>query len=92
MLRLSGRVRRILVAVLAGLVVIVAVALAILPEVVRPVAVDQVPKLTGGVNERALEFAVPRDLESLRAQEVTLRIQGLQLARGLPDFAAAVTN
>jgi uncharacterized protein involved in outer membrane biogenesis len=47
MLRLSGRVRKILVAVVAGLVVIVAVALAILPEVVRRVAVDQVPKLTG---------------------------------------------
>jgi uncharacterized protein involved in outer membrane biogenesis len=49
MLRLSGRVRKILVAVVAGLVVIVAVALAILPEVVRRVAVDQVPKLTGRV-------------------------------------------
>jgi uncharacterized protein involved in outer membrane biogenesis len=49
MLRLSGRVRKILVAVLAGLVVIVAVALAILPEVVRRVAVDQVPKLTGRI-------------------------------------------
>jgi hypothetical protein len=49
MLRLSGRVCKILVAVLAGLVVIVAVALAILPEVVRRVAVDQVPKLTGRV-------------------------------------------
>jgi uncharacterized protein involved in outer membrane biogenesis len=47
MLRLSGRARKILVAVLAGLVVIVAVALAILPEIVRRVAVDQVPKLTG---------------------------------------------
>src|SRR5262249_61017778 len=32
----------------------------------------------------------PRDLESLRAQEVTLRIQRLQQERGLPDFAAAV--
>ena len=49
MLQVSGRVRKILVAVLAGLVVIVAVALAILPEVVRRVAVDQVPKLTGRV-------------------------------------------
>jgi len=49
MLRLSGRVRKILVAVLAGLVVIVAVGLAILPEIVRRVAVDQVPKLTGRV-------------------------------------------
>jgi uncharacterized protein involved in outer membrane biogenesis len=49
MLRVAGRVRKILVAVLAGLVVIVAVALAILPEVVRRVAVDQVPKLTGRV-------------------------------------------
>jgi uncharacterized protein involved in outer membrane biogenesis len=49
MLRLSGRARKILVAVLAGLVVIVAVGLAILPEVVRRVAVDQVPKLTGRV-------------------------------------------
>jgi uncharacterized protein involved in outer membrane biogenesis len=47
MLRLSGRVRKILVAVLAGLVVIVAVGLAILPEIVRRVAVDQAPKLTG---------------------------------------------
>ena len=47
MLRLSGRARKILVAVVAGLVVIVAVALAILPEIVRRVAVDQVPKLTG---------------------------------------------
>jgi uncharacterized protein involved in outer membrane biogenesis len=49
MLRLSGRVRKILVAVLAGLVVIVAVGLAILPEIVRRVAVDQVPKLTGRI-------------------------------------------
>src|SRR5262245_45811818 len=49
MLRVSGRVRKILVAVLAGLVVIVAAGLAILPEVVRRVAVDQVPKLTGRV-------------------------------------------
>jgi uncharacterized protein involved in outer membrane biogenesis len=49
MLRVSGRVRKILVAVLAGLVVIVAVGLAILPEIVRRVAVDQVPKLTGRV-------------------------------------------
>ena len=32
----------------------------------------------------------PRDVESLRAQEVTLRIQRLQAERGLPDFAAAV--
>jgi hypothetical protein len=32
----------------------------------------------------------PRDLESLRAQEVTLRIQRLQQERGLRDFAAAV--
>src|SRR5262245_5014712 len=47
MLRVSGRVRKILVAVLAGLVVIVAVGLAILPEIVRRVAVDQAPKLTG---------------------------------------------
>src|SRR4030095_1328750 len=49
MLRLSGRVRKILVAVLAGLVVIVAVALANRPAGVRRVAVDQVPKLTGRV-------------------------------------------
>ena len=34
--------------------------------------------------------AAPRDVESLRAQEVTLRIQRLQLERGLPDFNAAV--
>jgi hypothetical protein len=34
--------------------------------------------------------AAPRDAESLRAQEVTLRIQRLQAERGLPDFAAAV--
>src|SRR5262245_39792374 len=47
--RLSGRVRKSLVSVLVGLVVIVAVGLAILPEVVRRVAVDQVPKLTGRV-------------------------------------------
>ena len=49
MFRLSGRVRKILVAVLAGLVVIVAVGLAILPEIVRRVAIDQVPKLTGRI-------------------------------------------
>jgi uncharacterized protein involved in outer membrane biogenesis len=49
MFRLSGRVRKMLVAVLAGLVVIVAVGLAILPEIVRRVAVDQVPKLTGRI-------------------------------------------
>jgi hypothetical protein len=34
--------------------------------------------------------SAPRDVESLRAQEVTLRIQRLQAERGLPDFAAAV--
>jgi uncharacterized protein involved in outer membrane biogenesis len=44
---MSGRAPKILVAVVAGLVVIVAVSLAILPEVVRRVAVDQVPKQTG---------------------------------------------
>ena len=35
--------------------------------------------------------AAPRDAESLKAQEVTLRIQRLQKARGLPDFNTAVT-
>ncbi|MBI4270596.1 MAG: DUF748 domain-containing protein [Candidatus Rokubacteria bacterium] len=33
----------------------------------------------------------PRDVESLRAQELTARIQQLQRERGLPDYAAAVT-
>jgi hypothetical protein len=34
--------------------------------------------------------AAPRDLESLKEQEVTLRIQRLQKERKLPDFSAAV--
>jgi Domain of Unknown Function (DUF748) len=34
--------------------------------------------------------AAPRDLESLKEQEVTLKIQRLQKERGLPDFSAAV--
>ena len=34
--------------------------------------------------------AAPRDLESLKEQEVTLRIQRLQKDRKLPDFGAAV--
>src|SRR5881409_313640 len=34
--------------------------------------------------------AAPRDVESLKAQEVTLRIQRLQNERKLPDFDAAV--
>jgi uncharacterized protein involved in outer membrane biogenesis len=34
--------------------------------------------------------AAPRDLESLKEQEVTLRIQRLQKDRKLPDFSAAV--
>ena len=36
--------------------------------------------------------AATRDVESLRAQEVTLRIQRLQLERKLPDFNAAVAT
>jgi hypothetical protein len=36
--------------------------------------------------------AAPRDVESLRAQEVTLRIQRLQQERKLPDFNAAVAT
>jgi uncharacterized protein involved in outer membrane biogenesis len=47
MLRLSGRARKILVAVLAILVVVVAVGLAILPEIVRRVAESQAPKFAG---------------------------------------------
>jgi len=34
--------------------------------------------------------ATPRDAETLKAQEVTLKIQRLQRERGLPDFRAAV--
>lgn len=34
--------------------------------------------------------AAPRDIETLKAQEVTLRIQRLQRERGLPDYHAAV--
>jgi outer membrane protein OmpA-like peptidoglycan-associated protein len=34
--------------------------------------------------------AAPRDLESLKEQEVTLRVQRLQKQRNLPDFSAAV--
>jgi hypothetical protein len=49
MFRLSGRARKILVAVLAVLVVVIAVGLAILPEIVRRVAVNQAPKLAGRV-------------------------------------------
>ena len=47
MLRRSGRVSKILVAVLVALVVIGAVGLAILPEIVRRVAVSQAAKITG---------------------------------------------
>ncbi len=49
MLRRSGRVSKILVAVLVALVVIGAVGLAILPEIVRRVAVSQAAKITGRV-------------------------------------------
>ena len=35
--------------------------------------------------------AAPRDVESLKAQELTLRIQRLQSEKKLPDFNAAVT-
>src|SRR5438132_192799 len=34
--------------------------------------------------------AAPRDMESLKAQEVTLKVLRLQKERGLPDFDAAV--
>ena len=45
----------------------------------------------------ALKFALtpvaaPRDLESLKEQELTLRIQRLQKDRKLPDFGAAVAK
>ena len=49
MLRVSGRVRKILVGVLLALVVVGALVLAVLPEIVRRVAMAQVPKLTGRV-------------------------------------------
>ena len=49
MLRRAGRVSKILVAVLVALVVIGAAGLAILPEIVRRVAVSQAAKLTGRV-------------------------------------------
>src|SRR3989441_6229910 len=49
MLRRSGRVRKILIAVLGVLVVIGAVGLAILPEIVRRIAVSQAAKVTGRV-------------------------------------------
>ena len=49
MLRWSGRVRKILVAVLVALVVIGAMGLAILPEIVRRVVVSQAAKITGRV-------------------------------------------
>src|SRR2546426_5261545 len=49
MLRRSGRVRKILIAVLGVLVVIGAVGLAILPEIVRRIAVSQAAKVAGRV-------------------------------------------
>ena len=46
MFRVSGRARKILVGVLAAAVALGGVFLAVLPDVVRRVAIDQVPKLT----------------------------------------------
>ena len=47
MFRMSGRVRKVLVAVLAALVVVVGLGLAVLPEIVRRVAESQAHKLAG---------------------------------------------
>lgn len=47
MLRLSGRARKIIVGVVLACVVVGAVFLAVLPEIVRRVAVSQASKLTG---------------------------------------------
>jgi hypothetical protein len=47
MFRVTGRARKILVGVLLGVVVLGGLFVAVLPEVVRRVAIAQVPKLTG---------------------------------------------
>jgi hypothetical protein len=94
MLRLSGRVRKILVAVVAGLVDAVTFAPGsadVAPEMEQHLT--KVADFLRGTPHIKLGMApvgAPRDVESLRAQEVTLRIQRLQAERGLPDFAAAV--
>ena len=109
MFRVSGRPLKILIGIIAAAIVLGGVLLAVLPEIVRRVAIAQVPKLTGRglllddvdlnvfTDHLALKLALtpvaaPRDLESLKEQELTLRIQRLQKDRKLPDFGAAVAK
>src|SRR5262245_19722901 len=49
MFRVTGRARKILVGVLLGVVVLGGLFLAVLPDLVRRVAIAQVPKLTGRI-------------------------------------------
>jgi hypothetical protein len=49
MFRVSGRARKILVGIVAVVIVLGGVFLAVLPGIVRRVAMAQVPKLTGRV-------------------------------------------
>ena len=49
MFRVSGRRLKILIGMVAAVIVLGGVLLAVLPEIVRRVAIAQVPKLTGRV-------------------------------------------
>ncbi|HEY7540642.1 MAG TPA: hypothetical protein VIF11_10910, partial [Methylomirabilota bacterium] len=49
MFRVSGRALKILIGIAAAVIVLGGVFLAVLPEIVRRVAIAQVPKLTGRV-------------------------------------------
>src|SRR5215813_9452492 len=49
MFRLSGRALKLLIGIAAAVIVLGGVFLAVLPEIVRRVAIAQVPKLTGRV-------------------------------------------
>jgi uncharacterized protein involved in outer membrane biogenesis len=49
MFRVSGRRLKILIGIVAAVIVLGGVLLAVLPEIVRRVAIAQVPKLTGRV-------------------------------------------
>src|SRR5262245_38945329 len=83
MLRLSGRARKIIVGVVLACVVVGAVFLAVLPEIVRRVAVSQASKLTG----RTVSL---EDVE-LNVFTGHLALKGLHVAkRGVNERAIAV--
>jgi len=83
MVRLSGRARKILVGVVLACVVVGAVFLAVLPEIVRRVAVSQASKLTGRT--------VSLDDVDLNVFTGHLALKGLHLAkRGVNERAFEV--